>query len=126
MALAVVPVTGVTGAHHPAEMVSALLLAGGASAHVIVCRGKRGYVSTSNTKTASRIINVSKQFIYIQIFLPTFRNTLAQHKLEALAAFLSANKSDRRSCDASCHAKKSVHSLNLGRDTFTGPTIGNV
>lgn len=37
VALAVVAVAGITGANHSAEMVRALLLTGGASAHVIIC-----------------------------------------------------------------------------------------
>lgn len=114
VALAVVAVTGVTGAHHPPKMVGALLFTGGAGAHIIICRKESGYFTHVNTKTdggtdrrkESRIKNNYKQFIYIQISPPTFRNTLAQHKLEALATFLSANKSDRRSCDISCRIKK--------------------
>lgn len=50
MALAVIAVTRVTGAHHPTKMVSALLLAGGASAHVIICRDKSSYFSRANAK----------------------------------------------------------------------------
>lgn len=37
VALAVVAVAGIAGAHHSAKMVRALLLTGGASAHVIIC-----------------------------------------------------------------------------------------
>ena len=38
VALAVIAVAIVTGAHNPAKMICALLLTGGAGAHVIVCR----------------------------------------------------------------------------------------
>lgn len=37
VALTVVAVSGITGAHHSTKMVGALLLAGGASTHIIVC-----------------------------------------------------------------------------------------
>lgn len=42
VALTVITVTRVTGAHHSAKMVSALLLTGGASANIIVWKKKGG------------------------------------------------------------------------------------
>lgn len=40
VALAVVAVAGITGAHHSTEMVRALLLTGGASAQIVICMDK--------------------------------------------------------------------------------------
>lgn len=51
VALTVVAVAGVTGAHHSTKMVSALLLTGGASAHVIVCRSKSHQCKQRKTKS---------------------------------------------------------------------------
>lgn len=63
VALAVIAVTGVTGANHPTKMVSALLLTGGASAHVIICRDKRGYFGrlTQNRRRDQRLLHKRKQ-----------------------------------------------------------------